>query len=691
MRKILALLVLLIINCLIARAELLTYQAPGRTIFSVYDHKGNLVFCYEKPGLGIFLADSGVPEHNDPQFHTHIISGDAYSLRLKKNHEGRLWMTWEQSFDGITSVHLARYDVGRIKEKTDIDHHAEGKNHSPDFDFDSSGDIWMTWVHQTEGQHQVLVSDTANAFTWNVNPSPALPAYTPRIVAASRSSVWIFWISQGDGHYRISSCRYDGKNWSEVSELNLDKERPHVFPEIALDDLGHPWVVWSGYDGQDYEIWYSSWDGYTWSPERPITSNRNLSDMYPIIRFLPGNIPLIAWSQQGSASQIRAVFRENGVWSPEACLVQDKGFNRRPQIALGNKVMCLSWENILDQNHSVRVKEFTFDSIIDSKTEVYYPEDRFPVNFDFRQGSYHHPAQLELKENLYIAFGDSITYGVLARTWFPDEGYVPRLEILLKTFINGARVLNRGVPGEQTWEGLARLDEVLAASGAKYILIMEGTNDMTGSIPSETAAFNLEEMVKKCLDSGVYPLIATIIPRSDSLWKHRIKEPTLKLNQLIRQMVLSYALPLVDQYDQFMSCPEGYLALFSDGAHPNVTGYQQMAENWFDHILRIPYPPLHVTAERKLNRILFYDEHLNLLSWEENSLWTSDQHISALYIHRRLQGDGTLDFDLIKALPPETFQYTDRDIANDKTYLYFIQVESSGGVRGPVSRVVSDR
>jgi lysophospholipase L1-like esterase len=691
MKKALLVLVFLSLHSLIMQAGQRTFQTSGRNISQVYGQNGNLVFLYEKPDGGIFLGDSSIPAHRDPAFHTQTVSGNVCSPRLKQDQGGRLWMSWEQNHLGVLSAHLARLEKGVISHEGRVNLKGKGISHSPDFDFDPAGNIWVIWVSRSEERSRILVRDISRNLTWIVNDSSNLSAYTPRILVSPASNVWTFWVAQGGGSFRVCSRRFDGSCWSEVSELNLNTRHPHLSPAVSLDEFGNPWVVWSGYDGQDYEIWYTSRKGNAWLPARRITNNTILSDLYPTITFLPGNIPLITWSQQGSTSRILVKFRESGHWSPETCLVHDQGFNRNPQLALKEKNICLSWENVYHQTQMVKIEEFDFVEFSNRYSETISPEDRLPPNPDFMKKVSQQSLPLELAENQYIALGDSITYGVLARTWYPDKGYVPRLEILLKTWIDGARVLNRGVPGEQTWEGLARLDDVLQESGSKYILIMEGTNDMTGGIPSETAAFNLEEMVKKCLDTGVFPLVATVIPRSDSLWNQRVKLPTLELNQLIRQMILSYSLPLVDQYDVFTGYPEGYLALFSDGAHPNETGYQLMAEAWFEHIQDIPYPPIDLRVERKLNQILFYDEHLNLLFWEANPLWKSDPQVSVLHIHRRPQNDSAAGFELINAATPGIFQYIDRDIERDKKYLYFIQAEDPNGVKGPISRVVSDR
>ena len=98
----------------------------------------------------------------------------------------------------------------------------------------------------------------------------------------------------------------------------------------------------------------------------------------------------------------------------------------------------------------------------------------------------------------YLAFGDSITFGVGDNPERARLGYPPRLENMLQTAGVSATVLNFGEPGENTTEGITRIDSVLAQGGAGDVLIlMEGTNDISRKISLETTLFDLEAMARK--------------------------------------------------------------------------------------------------------------------------------------------------------------------------------------------------
>src|SRR4029079_1588144 len=118
----------------------------------------------------------------------------------------------------------------------------------------------------------------------------------------------------------------------------------------------------------------------------------------------------------------------------------------------------------------------------------------------------------------YIAFGDSITFGIGDET-VPSEprtpgGYPMRLKNLYAVAGTPIEMNNAGEPGEDTGEGLTRIDKVLNQSGSPgdVLLLMEGTNDIAKHIGIETTRFNLGEMSRKAEARGLAVVQATLTP-----------------------------------------------------------------------------------------------------------------------------------------------------------------------------------
>lgn len=103
-----------------------------------------------------------------------------------------------------------------------------------------------------------------------------------------------------------------------------------------------------------------------------------------------------------------------------------------------------------------------------------------------------------------VAFGDSLSagYGAEPGKSFPD---------FLQKDLDAAglhwRVLNAGVSGNTTTDGLYRVDEVLADK-PRITIIEFGGNDGLRGLPLETTRTNLEQMIQKLQSGGSKVLIA---------------------------------------------------------------------------------------------------------------------------------------------------------------------------------------
>jgi lysophospholipase L1-like esterase len=201
-------------------------------------------------------------------------------------------------------------------------------------------------------------------------------------------------------------------------------------------------------------------------------------------------------------------------------------------------------------------------------------------------------------ENSYIGFGDSITYGYIDRLPAPELGYPPRLDTILDQNFGPTEMINEGLGGENTLMGVVRIDAVLGSRPGRYILIMEGTNDVINkSLSIDTSVFCLKEMVRKARAAGVFPTMTTILPRRDWAWPDpQLRARHLYLNEQIRKFPAELRVSFIDMDELFLSYPPedgGMLSLLSnDLKHPSEKGYQFMAEKWFGEIQNYPFPPV---------------------------------------------------------------------------------------------------
>ena len=157
-----------------------------------------------------------------------------------------------------------------------------------------------------------------------------------------------------------------------------------------------------------------------------------------------------------------------------------------------------------------------------------------------------------------LAFGDSLTFGTGAA---PTESYPAILESLV-----GRRVVNSGVPGEVTGEGLSRLPEVLEKEKPALMILCHGGNDMLRRLDQRQTADNLRAMIRLAHERGA-AVVMVAVP-----------SPGIALSPppFYRETAAEMKIPF-DEKALAMVLSDG--SLKSDYIHPNAAGYHQLAES----------------------------------------------------------------------------------------------------------------
>ena len=189
------------------------------------------------------------------------------------------------------------------------------------------------------------------------------------------------------------------------------------------------------------------------------------------------------------------------------------------------------------------------------------------------------------------AFGDSITFGFLEQrlhdvspTLVTSNNYPNILQSMLRGQDPAWQVINRGVGGETSSQGVGRMPGVLAADRPGYVLIMEGTNDATKDASPSLIVTNLEAMVLQAKGNKSIPILATIPPnfRNDDNAKNIIDQANAQIRDLVRQQGITLAEIFngMNKRELWGQAPD------RDPLHPNEQGYQVMAGIWFDAMKR---------------------------------------------------------------------------------------------------------
>lgn len=162
------------------------------------------------------------------------------------------------------------------------------------------------------------------------------------------------------------------------------------------------------------------------------------------------------------------------------------------------------------------------------------------------------------EQAVILAFGDSLTHGTGADN---EENYPSELEKRIKR-----RVINAGIPGELSGEGLERLPSLLDQHRPALLLLCHGGNDILKKNPDSTLRANLSAMIHLARERGI-DVILIAVPQFSliGLDPHPIYEEVARSNGVLLE-------------DSILSELLGDNRYKSDYIHPNAAGYTKMAE-----------------------------------------------------------------------------------------------------------------
>lgn len=160
------------------------------------------------------------------------------------------------------------------------------------------------------------------------------------------------------------------------------------------------------------------------------------------------------------------------------------------------------------------------------------------------------------QEARVLAFGDSITYGTGAAE---NESYPAVLQGMISR-----TVINAGIPGETTADGLTRLPSAIDEHRPALIILCLGGNDFLRKLDEGEAKKNLREMVRLAKGKGV-DVVLIGVPRFGL---------SLSVPDFYEEIAGEFNIPYEGKILRSV-LSKGNLK--SEYIHPNAQGYRKMA------------------------------------------------------------------------------------------------------------------
>ena len=167
------------------------------------------------------------------------------------------------------------------------------------------------------------------------------------------------------------------------------------------------------------------------------------------------------------------------------------------------------------------------------------------------------------QNTVVLAVGDSLTYGTGATS---EQSYPSVLAVLL-----GRPVINSGIPGEISENGLDRLSKELDKHAPTLVILCHGGNDFLRRLDTEKTKKNIQAMIEMVRFRGA-DIVLLGVPKLG--WG-------LSIPSFYRDLADNYKIPFEDEILVTLLTDNSKK---SDTIHPNAIGYRLMAESIRDLI-----------------------------------------------------------------------------------------------------------
>jgi len=488
-----------------------------------------------------------------------------------------LWTAWADQNLEESPIYLAHYQDAKWKRELFKNSSLFDECYMPCPGISPEGKLWLVWVGRRDGENPALFWSIRDTGEWTP-PRKVVEdcnewEYAPAIAFDPEGNPRLAWAQVYGESTEIFSAGWDGDGFAGPEMISTPDGTPDSDPAVAFGGNGEAIVVWQGVDNGRARIFESRLAEEEWTAEEAVDPETGIDQVRPAIRCQTGRNRVISWDQANRRVLLTGT--------------------RKGKLALRDSSPILfSKVNGPDSLHSIWMLRKTPEG----NWEPYRVQ---PQPETLSRGGEKAELRSAVSE-YYIGYGDSITYG------HDSGGDTSRwYGTILKIMLEGARpgltcsFYNKGYPGAYTSEmlygggawGCPGINSILTDySWATYILIMGGTNDIKSALSLSDISYNLGEMITQAKNTGVEPVLSTIIPRvsNDSYFTRSTNLSIDYIPPLSSSLncLLSDPFSIFMQYyptNYFWNELYGYGTAYWDGTHPYwMEGDHKIAEAWFD-------------------------------------------------------------------------------------------------------------
>jgi lysophospholipase L1-like esterase len=560
--------------------------------------------------------------------------------------DGRVWLVWAAG-DGLDSELSYSQWNGRDWSSPRVVHaNPDAWDSNPSLAFAADGTAWLAWTVSNREMSGIYASHWAGTGWSRPEVVPAgkwTDVDEPTLAAAPDGTLWLAWVGFDGEDDGIVASHWDGGAWSSPQQVSADEDDASLYdrqPRLVVGEGGEAWLVWTGHQvGVDDEIYASRWTGSTWTPEQMVNHDDDALDTRPSLALDAKGQPWVAWKGRGADGEdarsrilVSHWDASRQAWTAEAVASSPLEYAADEELPTlstdGRGDMQLAWMVASKGNTALahagsKDGQWAEPRLVGEGVEAGFgvwltasgevprllwldaslvtPVPARWATVDDRAD----PLSVWLEKqavpetmitvdpisNRFLAFGDSITegnYPLDNPIQDPFTPYPATLEATLSVRVMVADVINAGQASERVESGMDRIKEEVSYYLPQYVIILEGTNDVSRNrTPGDVLGDLLIMLDNAKKHAGVDHIkvqMGTLIPRLDGK-----NGRTQEMNEeAIAVAADQKNVPLCDPWQAFINYGN-YAEMYWNDLHPNQAGLNFLADTFY-HCLLTFYP-----------------------------------------------------------------------------------------------------
>lgn len=245
----------------------------------------------------------------------------------------------------------------RVQAAETVGSHPETDD-SPDIMCMPDGKVWAIWKSgrsSANGRFDIYAAVRSGG-TWSAPYSVGSAYYWETDPALGRDignrpvAVWAVFTS--DYHYDLYYSVWNGTSWSGAREISGDCSSD-LAPSLARDSSGTLWCLWSSRRDLHADIFAASYNGTSWTAAANLTRD-STSELSPCVAATPdGRVWVVYAKYREGGAEICARYRSGGSWHESGPISGTQRRAYRPAVTIHDGQPMVCWQSFDSGNGNI--------------------------------------------------------------------------------------------------------------------------------------------------------------------------------------------------------------------------------------------------------------------------------------------------------------------------------------------------